>query len=248
MILARNCFVCRGMCCKCITLRDDQQPESFFERISGFDALRENPFLPISSLFALTSHNLRFYKCKYVTDEGLCSIYDDRPSRCREFPSHNDDDLLNFVFPVPWCYFRYKQMVLLDKDFTLTDKFHECIASAITHEEYEVDVEFARAALDGLPLQQDRVPQRTCSSFLYILKEAYRVQVLSMFDKLDARVPKMDFTFNKIALKCYEYGINPQLVWIYASEFWSTYKGKLPFPTMVCSEDFWKAIGRMNEG
>ncbi len=32
--------------------------------------------------------DLTFYHCRYVTEEGLCGIYEERPSFCKQFPVH----------------------------------------------------------------------------------------------------------------------------------------------------------------
>lgn len=236
-VLADSCEVCGGMCCRCIVLNASRQhPEKFWEQLSGFEVLSFNPFLPINFYLTITER-IHYYRCT-LQDGYRCTIYDKRPERCRDFPSRDDEDLIDFIFPVPWCYYRYKQCLMLGLPFQFSASRSECIRAAIDRGEFCVDLEYVLKALDGLPIE-DAVPQRAHPSFISILKEEYRVQCIVSYNT--TYVPKVDHVFNKLALLCYDNGVSPSLLWRSAVIYLPLSRAKgVPFPTCVLTQRFWE--------
>lgn len=103
----RLCLMC-GKCCRLATTtiaykelltmveNDDEAAKDFlgiFEPYTSIDVAKEaHPEIVDNILRNLknspeTITEVTFYKCKYILDNNLCGIYENRPELCERFPS-----------------------------------------------------------------------------------------------------------------------------------------------------------------
>jgi Fe-S-cluster containining protein len=103
------CHKC-GRCCKVATTfnsqknllrmaaQGEQEAIDFLEIFEPFDSIEDARAMDpdqveqvinlIKSRDDMDLADLTFYHCRYVTQDGLCSIYERRPRCCREAPYH----------------------------------------------------------------------------------------------------------------------------------------------------------------
>lgn len=104
----RLCHMC-GKCCRvsvtsktyqellALVEEGDEGAKDFlkvFEPYSSIDAAREvsretvdNILLHLKDDEAFDENKVTFYRCRYIQDDNLCSIYKERPELCDRFPS-----------------------------------------------------------------------------------------------------------------------------------------------------------------
>ena len=249
-----SCESCHGsFCCRCIVVNIGRSMPSFFKKIDGLDALGHNPFLPLHELLLKSSTPVEFYTCARLDlNTGRCEIYEGRPECCKSFPSMHDHDLLDFTFTAPWCLFRQKQAILRGDDYE-TRKLVECLAyysdptiergdftpagtldSCYRYSRYFLN----RRLMLSLPLV---FLEDTNDFFLMEVFSAYQVHFAVAFGRMDIRLNIARKAFQKIALLCYKYGVNPVQFMNIAKLYGQTHtnvKTDLPFPTYLVGSEF----------
>jgi len=88
------CLECGGFCCKFHMY----PKEGTSKRCREYHDVRSEPTMQHDKYWIMRS------LCPHVTEEGLCSIYEDRPQFCRDFPEKRS--------VTDWYYFceLYRQM------------------------------------------------------------------------------------------------------------------------------------------
>ena len=96
-----TCNQC-GKCCQAFLLSTDVHEHSYPDD-PKFDNWVKKYVVPIGlkevqEILGLTAkqkdldeHNRRFYKCKALGPDNLCTIYKDRPYTCSGYPFYGDD-------------------------------------------------------------------------------------------------------------------------------------------------------------
>lgn len=251
-LIVKECSECGGFCCRAITLNIGKRnlvPKSF-QRISGLEALGRNPFLPLQKLIEISSTPVEFYTCTNLNKTGLCKIHNDRFKMCSHYPSDRDEDLLNFIFVVPWCAYREKQLILQGQDYEFgtleecmryyTDptinslqQFGVCLDDCIRFVNYflESDVFHNNPRIFSSEVED-----------LYLREffEVYRVHFLVAYHRMTVKLKNMRHIFNKAAMLAYDHGVSPIDFWnmvnLYAKTISCNFK--VPFPTFCIGDDF----------
>ena len=251
-MILQDCLGCQGMCCRCIVVDAGRSDiPDFFKSINGLDCLGINPFLPLQEFLTLTKESpLAYYSCTKLDEKGLCSIYEDRPELCRSYPSPFDHDLLNFIFVVPWCSYRYKYFELVGHDYIIGN-LSQCL---IYYNDPMNESWLPGASKECCNRFTSYYHSRNkpCWTNIDTANEYFTQDVLSTyqahfayhFSSLEIKMKTARNAFNKAALLCYKYGISPIILWNIAALYGDheNVKGKLPFPTYIMGGKFEKFL------
>lgn len=249
-LIVKECLECGGFCCRAITLnigRHNLVPESF-QKITGLDALGRNPFLPLQKLIEISSTPVEFYTCTHLDKNGLCSIHKNRFKMCSHYPSDRDDDLLNFIFVVPWCVYREKQLILQGQEYEF-GTLEECMRfytdpTIDSCQQFGVClddcVRFVHYFLDSETQSPYIFPSEVEDLYLKEFFEVYKVHFLVAYHRMTMKLKNMRHIFNKAAMLAYKFGVSPIDFWnivnLYAKAI--NYNFKVPFPTFCIGDDF----------
>jgi Fe-S-cluster containining protein len=248
--VVKDCISCHGVfCCGCIVVNIGREVPLFLKRITGLEALGNNPFLPLDGLLMLSDTPLEFYECTKLNKEtGLCSIYQERPDMCINYPSPFEDDMLNFIFTCPWCWYRQKQLILRGEDYDDNLSLEQCMFhySDPTSDTYypagtkdscfrytNYFYAFKKPSLVLIEEANDQMILEVLSS--------YKAHFAATFKQITLGLGTSRLSFQRIALLCYEFGVKPDIlmniVSLYGS-FHSYVKTNLPFPSYIIGSHF----------
>lgn len=246
-LLVDDCIKCGGFCCKGITLNSGRSVSSFFQRINGEELLMHNPFAPLHELLLIASTPIDYYRCSQLDwKTGLCKDHENRPEMCVHYPSSHDDELVNFIFIVPWCTYREKQLILKGEVYrfaTLSECMHyygDPITSTHTpaltlldcHRfvQYYLSDRIHKAIFPSVP--NDFFAREVFSSYLAHFTFEFKKQTI--------RMRSAPAAFNRMAMLCYKHGVTPEIFCNTARLFGESKNllGKVPFPTFIVGDKF----------
>ncbi len=251
MLIVKECSDCGGFCCRAITLNIGKKNfvPKCFKKISGYEALGRNPFLPLQKLIEISSTPVEFYTCNDIDENGLCVNHAQRYDMCRHYPSNRDEELLDFIFVVPWCAYREKQLILQGKDYE-HGTLEQCMMYYIDPLIEEPQLfgsclndcvrfisEFNKPEFQRLPYV---FPSEVEDLYLREFFNVYYVHFLAAYHKTTFRLKNMRHVFNKAAMRAYEFGVDPFDFWNMVNLFAKSinYKYKVPFPTFCIGDKF----------
>ena len=251
MLIVKDCKDCGGFCCRAITLNIGKKGfvPKCFKQISGYEALGRNPFLPLQKLMEISSTPVEFYTCKDIDKSGLCVSHAQRYDMCRHYPSDRDEELLDFIFVVPWCAYREKQFLLQGKDYEY-GTLEQCMrfyTDPLIEEPQLFGVslndclrfinQFNKSEFQRLPYI---FPSEVEDLYLREFFNVYYVHFLSAYHRTTFKLKNLKHVFNKAAMRAYEYGVNPFDFWNMVNLFAKTinYTYKVPFPTFCIGSKF----------
>lgn len=248
-LLVDSCLSCGGFCCRGITLnpgRDDIP--SYFKKVTGLDVLSHNPFMPLHELIMISSTRIVFYQCNKLNFRtGLCTCYEDRAEMCKTYPSPFDHDLLNFIFVVPWCAYRAKQLILKNEEYQIAT-LQQCMMfySEITEDNWVsatvLDTCFRYSRYFSFRDEfSEMVIDQANDYFIQEVLNTYRAHFVYNFKQMTINMSTARNAFHQAAMLCYKFGISPEMFWNIArlyGEFSPKVYNKLPFPTYIMGKDF----------
>jgi hypothetical protein len=245
--IVESCELCGGFCCRAITLDMGIRAPQCFKKINGLQALGKNPFLPLHELVYLSKDvPVEFYSCDKLKD-GLCSCYDNRMEMCKRYPVYQGmDQLLHFVFVVPWCHYRMYRLILENEDYEFKT-LQECLDfySDPSEERWFSGISPLDCyRFNSLYKQVNHFPLITPSSvndwFLQEVFNGYLVHFIYRFKRATIKLSSARNSFHKASLLCYKYGLSPEAFWNIASLYGQVNRvpGQFPFPTYIAGEAF----------
>lgn len=82
----KNCQECGARCCKFISISIEEFPENMDGNPERYFTLHENVKV-VETRYG--KEIVISSRCKALSDDNTCSIYDDRPDMCRNFNEEN---------------------------------------------------------------------------------------------------------------------------------------------------------------